>query len=37
MQAVLGLSAMEGVGDPPQQGKRRSGEVAFYGREPGGD
>jgi len=35
IQAVLQLSAMEAAGGPPQQGKRRSGEVVFYGRQPG--
>jgi len=35
IQAVLQLSAMETAGGPPQQGKRRSGEVVFYGRQPG--
>ena len=35
IQAVLHLSAMEAAGGPPQQGKRRSSEVVFYGRQPG--
>ena len=35
IQAVLQLSAMEAAGGPPQQGKRRSGEVVFYGRQGG--
>ena len=35
IQAVLQLSAMEAAGGPPQQGKRRSSEVVFYGRQPG--
>jgi transposase-like protein len=35
IQAVLQLSAMEAVGGPPQQGKRRSSDVVFYGRQPG--
>jgi len=35
IQAVLQLSAMEAAGGPPQQGKRRSGEVVFYGRQAG--
>jgi len=35
IQAVLQLSAMEAAGGPPQQGKRRSGDVVFYGRQPG--
>jgi len=26
---------MEAAGGPPQQGKRRSSEVVFYGRQPG--
>ena len=35
IQAVLQLSAMEAAGGPPQQGKRRVGDVVFYGRQPG--
>jgi len=35
IQAVLQLSAMEAAGGPPQQGKRRSGGVVFYGRQAG--
>lgn len=35
IQAVLQLSAIEAAGGPPQQGKRRSGDVVFYGRQPG--
>lgn len=35
VQAVLQLSAMEAAGGPQQQGKRRSGDVVFYGRQPG--
>ncbi len=35
IQAVLHLSAMKAAGGPPQQGKRRSSEVVFYGRQPG--
>jgi len=35
IQAVLQLSAVEAAGGPPQQGKRRSGDVVFYGRQPG--
>ena len=35
IQAVLQLSAMEAAGGPPQQGKRRAGDVVFYGRQPG--
>ena len=35
IQAVLRLSAMEAAGGPPQQGKRRSSDVVFYGRQPG--
>jgi hypothetical protein len=26
---------MEAAGGPPQQGKRRSSDVVFYGRQPG--
>jgi len=35
IQAVLQLSAMEAAGGPPHQGKRRSGDVVFYGRQAG--
>jgi len=35
IQAVLQLSAMEAAGGPPQQGKRRSGDVVLYGRQAG--
>ena len=35
IQAVLQLSAMQAAGGPPQQGKRRAGDVVFYGRQPG--
>ena len=35
IQAVLQLSAMEAAGGPQQQGKRRPGDVVFYGRQPG--
>lgn len=35
IQAVLQRSAIEAAGGPPQQGKRRSGDVVFYGRQPG--
>lgn len=35
IQAVLQLSAIESAGGPPQQGKRRSGDVVFYGRQAG--
>jgi len=35
IQAVLQLSAMEAAGGEPQQGKRRSSDVVFYGRQPG--
>jgi transposase-like protein len=35
IQAVLQLSAMEAAGGPLQQGKRRSSDVVFYGRQPG--
>ena len=35
IQAVLQLSAIEAAGGPPQQGKRRVGDVVFYGRQPG--
>ena len=35
IQAVLQLSAMEAAGGPQQQGKRRPGDVVFYGCQPG--
>jgi len=35
IQAVLQLSAMEAAGGPQQQGKRRTGDVVFYGRQAG--
>jgi transposase-like protein len=35
IEAVLQLSASEAAGGPAQQGKRRPGEVVFYGRQPG--
>ncbi len=35
IQAVLQLSAIEAAGGPQQQGKRRSGDVVFYGRQVG--
>jgi putative transposase len=35
IQAVLQLSAMEAAGGPQQQGKRRPGDVVFYGRQAG--
>jgi putative transposase len=35
IQAVLQLSAEEVAGGPPQHGKRRPGEVVFYGQQPG--
>src|SRR5262245_2131044 len=35
IQAVLRLSAEQVVGGPPQQGKRRSGDVGFHGQQPG--
>ncbi len=35
IQAVLQLSAMEAAGGPPQQGKRRTGDVVFYGCQAG--
>ena len=35
IQAVLQLSAMEAAGGPQQQGKQRTGEVVFYGRQAG--
>jgi transposase-like protein len=35
IEAVLQLSAGQAAGGPAQQGKRRVGEVVFYGRQPG--
>lgn len=35
IQAVLQLSAEQVAGGPPQHGKRRTGEVVFYGQQPG--
>jgi hypothetical protein len=35
IQAVLRLSAEQVAGGPPQQGKRRSGDVVFYGQQSG--
>ena len=35
IQAVLQLSAMEAAGGPQRQGKRRTGDVVFYGRQAG--
>ena len=35
IEAVLQLSASQAAGGPTQQGKRRSGEVVFHGRQPG--
>jgi transposase-like protein len=35
IQAVLQLSAIEAAGGPRQQGKRRAGDVVFYGRQAG--
>jgi transposase-like protein len=35
IQAVLELSAQQAAGGPRQQGKARSGEVVWYGRQPG--
>jgi transposase-like protein len=35
IQAVLQLSAAQAAGGEPQQGKRRAGEVVFYGRQAG--
>jgi putative transposase len=35
IQAVLRLSAEQVAGGPPQQGKRRRGDVVFYGQQPG--
>jgi transposase-like protein len=35
IEAVLQLSASHAAGGPAQQGKRRAGDVVFYGRQPG--
>jgi hypothetical protein len=35
IQAVLQLSAAQVAGGPPQQGKRRSGDVVFHGQQAG--
>jgi len=35
IQAVLQLSAEQVAGGPPQQGKRRNGDVVFHGQQPG--
>ena len=35
IQAVLQLSAIKAAGGPQQQGKRRTGDVVFYGRQVG--
>jgi len=35
IDAVLQLSASQAAGGPAQQGKRRPGDVVFYGRQPG--
>ena len=35
IQALLQLSAMEAAGGPSQQGRRRSSDVVFYGRQAG--
>ena len=35
IEAVLQLSASQAAGGPAQQGKRRVGDVVFYGRQPG--
>ena len=35
IQAVLQLSAAQVAGGPPQQGKRRSANVVFHGRQAG--
>ena len=35
IQVVLQLSAAQAAGGEPQQGKRRTGDVVFYGRQPG--
>ena len=35
IEAVLQLSASQAAGGPAQQGKRRTGDVVFHGRQPG--
>ena len=35
IQVVLQLSAIEAAGGAPLQGRRRTGEVVFYGHQPG--
>ena len=35
IEAVLQLSASQAAGGPAQQGRRRSSDVVFYGRQPG--
>jgi transposase-like protein len=35
IEAVLQLSASQAAGGAAQQGKRRAGDVVFYGRQPG--
>ena len=35
IQAVLELSAQQAAGGPRRQGKQRTGEVVWYGRQPG--
>lgn len=35
IQAVLQMSAMQAAGGEPQQGRRREGDVVFYGRQAG--
>ena len=35
IQAVLQLSAEQVAGGPPQQGKRRGGDIVFHGRQAG--
>jgi transposase-like protein len=35
IQAVLQMSAEQVAGGPPQQGRRRSGDVVFYGQQAG--
>ncbi len=35
IEAVLQLSAEQAAGGPAQQGKRRAGDVVFYGQQPG--
>jgi transposase-like protein len=35
IQAVLQLSAEQAAGGPPQQGKRRNGDVVFHGQQAG--